>query len=94
MHYYQNGVYHFVRQEQVEVSQDVYDQKTSLTDAYLEDTCQILKALEEEHVEKSTTSNSLSSLSDLICPRLFILSYKKHGRGFGGVKLKNSTESV
>ncbi|KAI9258720.1 hypothetical protein EDC94DRAFT_521452, partial [Helicostylum pulchrum] len=103
MEYFQNGMYYFVREAKIKISQGFSQKDKVLADMckffymlkiYLEETIELLRLLKEEHESIDDSNSQRSSLADIICPEIFSLSYNKHGKGFGGVNIKSSPESV
>ncbi|KAG2233216.1 hypothetical protein INT48_007636 [Thamnidium elegans] len=65
---------------------------TSLTET--SDLLQQLKLQDEENKSFNKDSNSQQTLlSDIICPKIFRLTYNKYGKGFGRQPINSSSES-
>lgn len=88
MQYFQNGIYYFVRESKVKVSEEFNDKDKTLAElcnffymskVSMENTFEVLRLLKEEHKAKGKMENNSQncSLLDVICSRLFSLSYNK-----------------
>ncbi|RCH79504.1 hypothetical protein CU098_000841, partial [Rhizopus stolonifer] len=103
--YVSNGTYRFNREDKVAIMEDksqVQQVLIPLLDFFyfvktsLDETSSLLEQLncqDEENKCLSPNSNSQQTLlSDIICPKVFRLTYNKHGKGFGRQPVDSSPE--
>ncbi|KAG1034125.1 hypothetical protein G6F43_013459 [Rhizopus delemar] len=90
--YANNGIYKFVLEDKVEVTEDreqVQRSSVSLLDFFfnvktcLAMTFSVLQQLQQEDEENNEVNSQEVLLSDIICPKIFRLTYNSHGKGFG-----------
>lgn len=104
--YVSNGTYRFNREDKVAIMEDksqVQQVLIPLLDFFyfvktsLDETSSLLDQLnhqDEENKCLSPNSNSQQTLlSDIICPKVFRLTYNKHGKGFGRQPVDSSPEN-
>ncbi|KAI8058827.1 hypothetical protein BDF21DRAFT_440876 [Thamnidium elegans] len=103
--YVSNGTYRFNREDKTVIMEDksqvqqvltpllyFFFYLTSLTET--SDLLQQLKLQDEENKSFNKDSNSQQTLlSDIICPKIFRLTYNKYGKGFGRQPINSSSES-
>ncbi|KAI9267073.1 hypothetical protein EDC94DRAFT_657454 [Helicostylum pulchrum] len=107
MQYARNGLYNFVREKKIVLSEDFDKREEQLEPLlnffldlkiFLEETSYRITALKEQHEEStkhydSENNSQIVSLSDIICPKIFKLDFNTHGQHFSE-HLKSSPESV
>ncbi|KAI9483416.1 MAG: hypothetical protein EXX96DRAFT_594198 [Benjaminiella poitrasii] len=90
--YASNGIYKFALEDKVEITEDrqqVQQSSVSLLDFFfnaktcLAKTFAVLQELQHEDEENNEASSQEVLVSEIICPKIFRLTYNTHGKDFG-----------
>lgn len=100
--YISNGTYKFNGEDKIVVVEDrshVEQMLPSLLDFFylvktsLAKTCGLLQQLKHQHEQNIDSNSQQTLLSDIICPKVFRLTYNRHGKGFARQSVISSPES-
>lgn len=97
----------FIREKKILEGEDFEERREHITSVFnffltlkgcIEETLKIIAVLKSQHEEKVKCHDSENNsqevlLSDIICPRVFKLSYNTHGQHFAHEHFQSSPES-
>ncbi|KAI8885880.1 hypothetical protein K501DRAFT_310673 [Backusella circina FSU 941] len=106
MQYAKYGLYNFVQEKKILLGEDFEERDEQLTSlvyffltlkGLLKETMKTIAVLKSQHEEKkkcydSENNSRVILLSDIICPRIFKLSFNTHGQCFAKEHFKSSPE--
>ncbi|KAI9334057.1 hypothetical protein BD770DRAFT_432311 [Pilaira anomala] len=103
MQYANHGLYNFVREKKILLGKDFVNKSNHVTSLYnffstlkgcLKETMSVISVLKDQHDEREESYDSENNgqellLSDIICPKIFKLSFNTHGQRFANEHLES-----